>query len=271
MRAARYRYRSALVIAVLVAIGCGGGKSQDAGATTEHRAEPERPKQLAQATAEPPPAAAGTGASIRGAIRFQGAAPSPEKIKMDADPVCQQQHQGAFYGEEVVVNPNGTLKNVFVYVKEGLQGTFPAPTTPVVLDQQGCWYQPHVFGIQANQPIEIVNSDATLHNVNVKPTSNQPFNVAQPAKGMKTTKKFTKPERMVKFKCNVHPWMHAYAGVLEHPFFSVSGEDGAFAITGLPAGSYVVEAWHEKYGVQTQSITMGDSETRTADFTFKAQ
>jgi len=122
-----------------------------------------------------------------------------------------------------------------------------------------------------NQPFDIINSDATLHNINAKPTANTSFNIAQPVKGMKTTKKFTKPEIMVKFKCNVHPWMSAYAGVLDHPFFGVSDEQGAVTIAGLPAGTYTLEAWHETFGTQTQSVSVGDGETTSVEFTFKAQ
>ena len=204
-------------------------------------------------------------------MKLEGNAPTLEPIKMNADPVCQQQHASPALSEDVAVTSNGMLKNVFVYVKEGVKGSFPAPAKPVTLDQAGCWYHPHVFGIQVGQSLEIVNSDATLHNVNVKPTSNTPFNIAQPVKGMKATKKFAKPEVMVNFKCNVHPWMHAYAGVVEHPFFSVTGEDGSFSISNLPPGTYVVEAWQEKCGAQTQTVTVGAGETKTADFTFKAQ
>ncbi|MBI3010751.1 MAG: carboxypeptidase regulatory-like domain-containing protein, partial [Candidatus Omnitrophica bacterium] len=156
-------------------------------------------------------------------------------------------------------------------VKSGASPAASAPTQPVTLDQNGCWYTPHVFGIQANQPLEIVNSDATLHNVNAKPTTNQPFNIAQPVKGMKTTKKFTKPEIMVKFKCNVHPWMSAYAGVVNHPYFAVSDEQGAFSITGLPAGTYELEAWHEKFGTQTQTLTVAEGETKQTEWSFRAQ
>lgn len=189
---------------------------------------------------------------------------------MAADPVCQQQHTEPVYSEAVVVNDNGTLRHVFVYVKEGVTGSFPAPSEPVVIDQAGCQYAPHVAGIQVHQPLEIVNSDATLHNVNVKPTLNRPFNIAQPVQGMKMTKQFTKPEVMVTFKCNVHPWMNAYLGVLEHPFFSVSDEQGAFAIAGLPPGTYVLEAWHETYGSQAQDVTVTEGQTTEIEFTFSA-
>ena len=261
---------SPAVLAVALALGCGGGKPQDASATTQSHAQTDRPIQLAEATPVAAPSAAGS-ASIKGTVKFEGTAPTAEKVKMDADPVCQQQHTSPVYAEDVVVNSNGTLKNVLVYVKEGVKGAFPAPATPVTLNQSGCWYMPHVFGIQAGQPLEIVNSDGTLHNVNAKPTINQPFNVAQPVKGMKTTKKFDKPELPVKFKCNVHPWMNAYAGVVGHPFFSVSGADGGFAITGLPAGTYVIEAWHEKYGTQTQTVSVADGETKSVEITFKGQ
>ena len=262
------------VVAIVIAIGC-SGKPQDAAATSRGSGDSAAPIQLAQVAATPTPAAGGSdsattgGASIRGTIRFDGTAPSQEKIQMSADPVCQQQHATPVYAEDVAVNSNGTLKNVFIYVKSGVQGSFPVPTQPVTLQQSGCWYAPHVFGIQANQPLEIVNNDSTLHNINAKPTSNQPFNVAQPVKGMKTTKKFTTPEIMVKFKCNVHPWMNAYAGVRDNPFFSTSGDNGSFAIAGLPAGTYTIEAWHEKFGTQTQEVTVGNGETKSIDFTFK--
>jgi len=257
-------------IAILVAIGCGGGTPQDAAATIK-TGDAETPMQLAQASAEAQPAGGAGSASVHGTVRFDGTAPPREPVQMAADPVCQQQHTSPVHSEDVVVNENGTLKHVFVYVKEGVTGSFPAPTTPVVLDQNGCWYTPHVFGIQVGQPLEIVNSDPTLHNVNAKPRQNRPFNIAQPVKGMKTSKAFTAPELGVKFKCNVHPWMSAYGHVVAHPYFSVSGSDGSFAITGLPAGTYVLEAWHEAYGTQTQTLSVADGESKSVDFTFTAK
>jgi plastocyanin len=269
------RWFSPLSVAVLVAIGCGGGRPQDA--TAEQKGA-EAPVQLAETPAAAPAAApaapssktATGGGSVTGSIRFDGTAPAAQKVQMTADPVCAQAHSTPVMTEDVVVNSNGTLKNVVVYVKEGAEAR-PAPQTPVVLDQQGCWYTPHVFTIQVDQPLQIVNSDATMHNVNAKPSSNQPFNLAQPTKGMKSSKKFTKPEAGVKFKCNVHPWMSAYAVVTPHGFAGVSGDDGAFSIVGLPAGTYTLEAWHEKYGTQTQSVTVSEGGSAAADFVFKAQ
>jgi hypothetical protein len=269
----RLRWMSPMAVAILVAIGC-GGKPQDAAATTktEEPAAAEAPVQLAEAPAgAAAPAAGGGSASITGTARFEGTTPQPTKVKMDADPVCAQQHQEPVFTEDVVVNPNGTLKNVIVYVKDGLSGSYPAPTTPVVLDQRGCWYSPHAFAIQADQPLEIINDDPTMHNVNAKPTQNPPFNIAQPTKGMKSTKKFTKPEVGVKFKCNVHPWMSAYAVVTTHPFHAVTDAEGNYSLKGLPAGTYTVEAWHEKLGAQTQSVTVGDGQSQAAEFSFKGQ
>jgi len=211
-------------------------------------------------------ASAGT---VSGAVKFTGAAPEPTAINMDADPTCSSAHAEPVYADDVVVNSNGTLKNVFVYVKSGLEGqTIPTATGTVTMDQHGCQYSPHVFGVQLGQDVEIVNSDPTLHNVHGMPKQSKEFNLGMPIQGMKIKRKFDKPEVMVKFKCDVHPWMSAYAGVLTHPFFSVSNETGAFEIKDLPAGTYEIEAWHEKYGTQTQSITVDAAGAQTADFAF---
>lgn len=207
-------------------------------------------------------------ASISGKISFAGDAPKAKKLKMDADPQCAAMHgDKAPTSEEVIVN-NGMLKNVFVYVKSGVTGTYPKPSTPVTINQKGCTYEPHVFGMQAGQPIVIKNSDDTLHNIHALPNNNEEFNKGQPAGSADLKKTFTKADVMVKFKCDVHPWMTAYVGVLEHPFFSVSGDDGGFSIKGLPAGDYEVEAWHEKYGTQTAKLKVGAGEAKTQDFKF---
>jgi plastocyanin len=193
---------------------------------------------------------------LKGTIKFSGKAPAMREIKMNGDRNCAQMHHGPVYSEDVIVNKNGTLKNVFVYLKEGVKGKYPVPSSPVVLTQEGCMYHPHIFGIQVGQPLEIVNDDPTLHNIHALPKENIPFNVGQPLKGMKTTKSFDKPEVMVKFKCDVHNWMSAYCGVLDHPFFAVSDENGNFDIKNVPPGTYTVEAWHEKYGVQDMKVTV---------------
>lgn len=210
-------------------------------------------------------------ASISGKVNFENDAPKRKKIKMDADPKCAEMHADQpVLSEEVIVNDNGTLRNVFVFIKSGLEGrTFEKPAAPVELDQRGCMYHPRVFGMQAKQPLRIKNSDDTLHNVHAMATKNKEFNIGQPNKGMETTRTFPNPEVMVKFKCDVHPWMAAYVGVLEHPFHSTTGQDGSYSLKGLPAGEYVVEAWHEKYGSQTQTVKVGEGEAKTADFTFR--
>jgi plastocyanin len=216
-------------------------------------------------------AGAAQAAEVKGKIAFEGVAPAKTVIKADADPTCKTLHPDGIEADSIIVNANGTLKNVFVYVKEGLPvgKTYDAPKDAVKLDQHGCQYSPKVLGIQVNQPLEIINSDDTLHNVHALSKNSKEFNIGMPIKGMKLKKSFTKAEVMIKVKCEVHPWMGAWVGVLDHPFYAVSGDDGSFAIKDLPAGEYTIEAWHEKYGAQTQKITVSDA-TPEVTFSFKA-
>ena len=209
-------------------------------------------------------------ASISGKIAFDGTPPKAKRIKTDADPKCSEMHADSpLMSEDVVVNPDGTLKNVFVYVKSGLEGkTFDTPKNPVTINQTGCHYEPHVFGMMAKQPLKIVNSDDTLHNIHAMPTKSAEFNVGEPNKDMTVTRTFANPEIMVHFKCDVHPWMSAYVGVMSNPFYSVTGDNGTFSLKELPAGDYEVAAWHEKYGEQVQKIKVGDGEAKTVDFKF---
>jgi len=210
-------------------------------------------------------------ASISGKVTLSGKAPQAAVINFDADPVCKAQHPGTTLDETVRVDGKGNLADVLVYVKDGA-AIYPAPSAGVTLLQKGCQYHPHVFGIQVNQPMEIVNGDNTLHNVHAMPVTNDAFNVGQPSQNMVTEKKFTKPEVPVKFKCDVHSWMHCVAGVFSHPFFAVSDTDGTFKITGLPAGSYTLAAYQEKYGESApQKVDIKDGEAKSVTFTFTAQ
>lgn len=212
-----------------------------------------------------------TAADVKGTVTVEGVVPANAQIKMNADPVCARQVTGEQTMETYVVGPDGkTLGNVFVYVKDGLGNlVFDAPTTPAKIDQKDCRYHPHVFGIQVGQPLEIINSDPTLHNIHAVAKNNREFNNGQPIQNMKTTHTFTAPEVMVPFKCDVHGWMNAYVGVLNHPFYAVTEANGTFTLKGLPAGTYTIEAWHEKLGSQTQSVTVAAKESKDISFTFK--
>jgi plastocyanin len=208
---------------------------------------------------------------VTGKVVLDGAPPPNEAIKMNSDPVCLKQATGTQTQEFFVVGEGGALQNVFVYVKDGLGDyVFETPTEALKFDQSGCRYRPHVFGVRVGQPIEIMNSDPTLHNIHALPKENQEFNTGQPIQGMKFTHTFTTPEVMVPFKCDVHGWMNAHVGVLAHPYFAVTSADGTFSLNKLPAGTYTVEAWHEKLGTQTQSVTVGPNETKEVSFTFKS-
>ena len=209
-------------------------------------------------------------ATITGKANFTGTPSAPQKLDMNADPTCSSLHPEPVFSQDVVLNVDNMLQNVFVYVKEGLEPkTFETPKTPATLDQKGCRYTPHVTGLQVGQTLEIINSDSTLHNVHGMPKESKEFNLGMPIQGMKLTRKFDKPEVMVKFKCDVHPWMHAYLGVLPHPFFGVTGEDGSFEIKDLPAGTYTIEAWHEKFGTQAQTVNVEESGSAVVDFHFE--
>ena len=215
------------------------------------------------------PVDAATAGNVAGRITFEGTPPKPGMVRIDSDPNCVQ--QGAAATDEIVIVGDGAaLHNVFVYIKDGLGNLrFPIPSTPIVLDQKGCRYVPHVLGAQVGQSVEIVNSDPTLHNVHAVPATNQEFNTGQPLPGMKHTHRFSTREVMVPFKCDVHPWMRAYIGVLAHPYFAVTGADGSFNLKGLPPGTYTIEAWHETLGMQTQTVTIGERETKDITFSFK--
>jgi hypothetical protein len=216
----------------------------------------------------------GNEGTITGKVSLNGAAPAPKPIDMNADPACSSKNPNAV-AEDVVVK-DGKIEYVFVYVKDGQPTagkkigdySFPVPSTPAVLDQDGCHYKPHVLGIQTNQKFNVKNSDPTAHNVNVQPKGNTSWNQSQPPNAPVIEKTFTRAETLIPVKCNQHPWMKAWIGVLKHPFYGVTGADGSFQIAGVPPGKYTVVAWHEKFGEKTMEVTVGDKATATADFTF---
>ncbi len=213
-----------------------------------------------------------TGTTLTGKVIFEGPKPKRKVIRMMADPRCAAQHSKRVRSERVIVNKNGTLRNVVVYLKSGFQGEpFETPAQPVILDQVGCIYKPHVFAAQAGQPVRVRNSDPTLHNVHGYTKKNKPFNFVQPVQGMENTLTFNKPEQALTIKCDVHPWMKTYGWVFDHPFFAVTDEDGAFTISGLPAGEYVIEAWHERYGTQNQRVAIAAQENKQIQFIFESK
>jgi hypothetical protein len=246
-----------LAIAAAIA-ACGGS---DAGRSAQPAAAKPAPD-----AKRVDPATAGT---ISGRVVLEGPVPESPKIKMTSDPACGTSEMRA---ESFVVD-NGGLKNVFVYIKDGLGNKyiFDTPTDPVTIDQKGCHYVPHVVGVRTTQPLEIVNSDNTLHNVHGMPKSNDEFNQGQPVRGMKSDFTFKTPEVLIPLKCDVHSWMNAYVGVVDHPYFAVTSDGGRFELRGVPPGTYSVEAVHEKLGRMSLPVTLGEKDAKELTFSFKAQ
>jgi len=208
-------------------------------------------------------------ATITGTVKYDGKVPKLKPINMNADPVCAKKHTTPAQSEILVLGAGNTLANIFVHVKSGVPDkAYPTPTEPVVMDQRGCRYIPHVMGVMKGQPFKVLNSDGVLHNVHALPKVNKPFNMAMPAARKEAVKKFGKEEAVFKIKCDVHPWMSAYVAVMTHPFFDVTAKDGKFTISDLPAGSYEIEVWQERLKTQTMKVTVADGETKTVDFTY---
>jgi hypothetical protein len=208
--------------------------------------------------------------SITGKVTFEGAPPERPIIPMDQDPVCVAKHAEPPRVEDGAVNANRTLPNVFVYVKD-MPGSFRPPVEPVILDQHGCQYEPHVLGVMVGQELRIVSSDATIHNIHIMPKENQEWNQSQPPGAPPLVKKFTHPEIMIPVKCNQHPWMRAYIGVTPNPFYAVTGSDGTFTLEGVPPGQYTLAAWTATFGSQEQKVTVRANESTRADFNFRAR
>lgn len=248
------KYVPTFALSLFTLAACGGGDA-DTGGTDAPAAD---------AYTVP----AGEAAVITGVVNFEGTAPAPEPIDMSDEPTCAEKHDDGPVRRPVVVNENGTLSNVFVYVREGLgDRSFAATADERVMDQDGCEYQPHVMGVQTGQEVTFRNSDGLLHNINAQGSTNRSFNISQP-QNMDTERSFSQQEIMIPVRCDVHGWMEAYIGVVDHPYFAVTGEDGSFRLENLPPGDYTIEAWHEEYGTQTAQVTVAAQQTGETSFTF---
>ena len=217
-------------------------------------------------TAALPTGHAAAGA-VSGTITFTGTPPKMRPIDMAKEPTCAAQHAAPVMNENVVTGPGNTIKNVVVYISAG-DHPAAAPTTPVRYDQKGCEYVPHVAVMQAGQPLEIYNNDKTSHNIHPLAKLNAEWNKSQPPGSPPLNATYAKPE-FIAVKCNIHPWMHGYFAVLATPHYAISGADGKFTISGLAPGTYTVTAWHERFGTQSQQVTVPASGSATSDFVYK--
>lgn len=244
------RIRSLVLLAGLAIAGCGGGDAD------RRAARPVTPVD---------PATAGT---IAVDVGVQGTPPAMKELTMSSFPECASQHQGPVLAGDVLVK-DGKLENAFVYIKDGLgDRAFAVPTQPVVIDQKGCLYVPHVAGAQVGQPIEFKNSDALLHNVHGSPKESSGWNVPLPRQGAERTIEVDHPEVMISVRCDLHPWMQGWLGVVDHPYFGVSGPDGRVTLRNVPAGSYVVGVWHERFGTRETPVNVSAQGTASATVTF---
>jgi hypothetical protein len=252
-----------IVALATVWVGC-GGKS---GASGEPAAPP-----LTTINPGGKPVDAATAGSIGGMIMLDGAPPAPKTLLMAAAPPCAKQHTDVkATTEDVVPGDGGTLQNVVVYLKGDFGAySFDVPQTPAVLDQGGCQFHPHVVALMTNQPLQVISSDPTGHNVNVMAKINAAWNHTQAPRSQPYLQSFAHSEVAMPVKCNIHPWMKAYIAVLDTPYFAVTGKDGTFSLSNVPPGTYTLTAWHETFGSTQQSITIAPHENKTVMLSFKS-
>ncbi len=243
-----------LGLSLLFLAGCGGSKQAPIQEVPTARINPA------------------TAAVINGKVTFTGKPPAMPMLDMSANPTCQRLNKKPRHAEEVIVNPNGTLRNTFVWIKAGLpDAKWNPPADSAKLDQEGCVYEPHVLGLMLGQTLEISNSDTVNHNIHADSSVNEPWNVTEPPRAEKRMQRFSKQEIMFPVTCGVHPWMRGYVAVVSHPFFAVTGDDGAYSIKGVPPGNYTVEAVHEKYGKKEMQIVLGPQESKQVEFHYSAE
>lgn len=234
-----------IVLAALAACGGGGGEPPSKPVTPLDRS---------------------TTGTITGVVRLAGPPPAMPTLQLSAE--CRSEHQGPVSAGDVLVH-DGLVENAFVYVKVGFGDRgFAVPTEPVIVDQRGCLYRPRVVGVQVGQPIVFQNSDSVLHNVHGTPQVASAWNFTMSVKGSQRTVRLDKPEVMVSVRCDVHPWMQGWIGVVDHPYFAVTGTDGRFTLRDLPPGDYVVAAWHERFGTREARVSLAARGTQEVSFGF---
>lgn len=254
-----FQFVLASVLALAI-VGCGGSKKEESPAAAPAAAT-SATKTVDQATA----------GSVTGSVTLDGKAPAAKPINMSAEPYCQKAHSTPVVPPEVVVGDKGALANVVVFVKDSLGDyVFKTPTDTVVLNQQGCMYDPHVIALMAGETLSVKNSDQTTHNIHPMPKDNRDWNKSQAPGAPPIDDSFARAELAIPVKCNVHPWMKSYIFVFKHPYYAVTGKDGKFELKGLPPGTYTIEAWQERFGTQDQTVTVGAKESKPITFTFKA-
>jgi hypothetical protein len=255
--------KAAATLYLLLALAFGGGCSSDSG--KEPRSEKKEP--VTPSYFKVDPATAGV---LAGTAKFKGKQPVRKQIDLDQDPACVKAHGKRLVSDEsVIINQDGSLANVFVYIKTGLEGKqFEAKGGPVTIDQKGCWFYPRVAGIQTGQTLSVTNSDPLTHNIHPMAQLNREWNQSQSEGDAPLKRRFTRAEVMIPVKCNIHGWMRAFIGVVDHPYFAVTDSTGSFEMRNVPPGQYVIAAWQEKFGLKEQAVTLAPSDKAMAAFTF---